>query len=72
MLTEEGRTETEIRRLPKPTAPKEGFLSRPVPLSSRGAWHEKEKKENTVITQGIKTAEALLRELYAQKCQIDI
>jgi len=39
------------------------------PISSR-TWHEKERKGKTVITLRIKTAKALLRELYAQKMSV--
>ena len=73
MLTEEGRTETEIKRLFRNLPTKR----RKIPISSRtskiqGSLAREGEKENTAITQRIKTAEALLRELYAQKCQIDI
>ena len=73
-MQKEGRKGTEIKKtIPKPTDQKRNK----IPISCRtskiqGILAREREKEKTAITQRIKTAKALLRELYAQKSQIDI
>ena len=57
--------ERKIKTNSKPTDKNNKY-----PISSH-TWHEKERKLKTAITLRIKTAKALLRELYAQKCHFD-